>query len=225
MALFGRGPTRDDGAERIRVYFGQMLEDGRHTFDLAANSLLGGTDPETITKDIWATDKRINHNERRIRRLITTHATAPGPTALPTSLLFMSLVKDAERIGDYAKNILDLARQGNGVASCCHADLVEIKDLVSRLMAKSRSVFETEDEGAAKATIQALDTVRERCDRGAYGLLTHKEGGGDLVAAALAYRFFKRIVSHTMNVVSSLVVPLDRLDYYDEDKAGRDPNF
>lgn len=221
MSLFGRGPARDDGMERIRVYFGQMLEDGRHTFDLAANALLGGTDPETITKDIWATDKRINRNERRIRRLVTTHATVHGATAIPTSLVFMSLVKDAERIGDYTKNILDLSRRGHGAAPDCHADLVEIKDLLSRLMGKSRSVFETEDEDAARATIQDLDALRERCDKAAYALLEREEGGGPVVVAAFAYRFFKRITSHTMNVVTSLVVPLDQLDYYDEDEAGR----
>ena len=33
---------------------------------------------------------------------------------------------------------------------------------------------------------------------------------------ALYYRYLKRITAHTMNMLTSLVMPLDRLDYYDE---------
>lgn len=211
----------DGGIDEIRKYFGQMLEDGRHTFDLAANALLGGTDTEVITEDIWATDKRINHNERRIRRLVTTRATAHGAAALPTSLVFMSLVKDAERIGDYAKNILDLARRGEGVDADSTSDLVVLKDRISRMMAKARNVFESEDEAVAAEMLAQMDAIRDHCNDMVDGLTTRETGGGQIVAAALSYRFFKRIVSHTMNIVTSLVLPLDQLDYYDEDRVGR----
>jgi hypothetical protein len=36
------------------------------------------------------------------------------------------------------------------------------------------------------------------------------------VSRALYYRFLKRTTAHVMNVLTSLVQPLDRLDYYDE---------
>jgi hypothetical protein len=29
-------------------------------------------------------------------------------------------------------------------------------------------------------------------------------------------------LAHSMNIITSVVVPLDRLDYYDEDEHGRD---
>ena len=42
------------------------------------------------------------------------------------------------------------------------------------------------------------------------------------MSRALLYRYLKRITAHLMNVISSLVMPVHRLDYYDEKKADRD---
>ena len=43
----------------------------------------------------------------------------------------------------------------------------------------------------------------------------------DAVARALYFRFLKRITAHVMNFLTSLVLPIDRLDYYDEPKDDR----
>ena len=45
----------------------------------------------------------------------------------------------------------------------------------------------------------------------------------DAVARALYFRFLKRITAHVMNFLTSLVLPVDQLDYYDEAKDDRDP--
>lgn len=41
------------------------------------------------------------------------------------------------------------------------------------------------------------------------------------VSRALYYRYLKRITAHVMNFLTSLVMPVDRLDYYDEEKEDR----
>jgi hypothetical protein len=41
------------------------------------------------------------------------------------------------------------------------------------------------------------------------------------VSRALYFRFLKRITAHVMNFLTSLVMPVDRLDYYDEAKQDR----
>ncbi len=106
---FSRGKEDAPGMEKLHAEFGQMLDAGRHTFNVAANSFLGGTDLDVIRKDLFDTDLRINHAEQRIRREIVVHATVHGPSSFPACLVLMSVVKDAERLGDYAKNIFDLA--------------------------------------------------------------------------------------------------------------------
>ena len=97
------------GLTKIHVQFLQMLEDGRHIFDAAANCVLGRGDPEVIRADLYRTDLRINATEQRIRREIVVHGSIHGSATFPAMLIMMSLVKDAERIGDYAKNLFELA--------------------------------------------------------------------------------------------------------------------
>ena len=55
-------------------------------------------------------DKEINEFQRDIRRKVMTHLVMRGNTTdVPTGLILINMVVDIERVGDYCKNILDLA--------------------------------------------------------------------------------------------------------------------
>ena len=41
-------------------------------------------------------------------------------------------------------------------------------------------------------------------------------GARDAAAVVMGTRFYKRIAAHVLNVLSSVVMPLHKLDYYDE---------
>jgi hypothetical protein len=41
-----------------------------------------------------------------------------------------------------------------------------------------------------------------------------------VATTAVTYRYLKRVLAHSMNIITSVVMPLDRLDYYDEDENG-----
>ncbi|HEX9794732.1 MAG TPA: PhoU domain-containing protein [Planctomycetota bacterium] len=213
--------SRSDGTQEMRRSFEQMLEDGRHIFDAATNALLGGTDPVVIRDDLWATDKRINHNERQIRRMLMTHAVSYGMSELPFCLSLMSLVKDAERIGDYGKNIFDLAALDLKVLDDSRSDLVALKDTISKLLVRARNVYDNQRENEARSFLAESDALQSLCDKRTNALLLRTEGGGRLAATALTYRYFKRVVAHAMNIITAVVLPLDQLDYYDEDASGR----
>ena len=45
---------------------------------------------------------------------------------------------------------------------------------------------------------------------------------GPAAPRALLNRYLKRITAHLMNVMTAVVMPLDRLDYWDEDRVDRD---
>ena len=202
------------GFDEIRRRFCQMLEDGRHIFDAAANALLGGTDPETIRKDLFRTDQRINATEQQIRRMIVVHGTVHGVMSFPSLLVMMSVAKDAERIGDYAKNVFDLAVEKVDLGGPEERRrLVELKDEISRLLVRARNVFESEDEEAGRLFLADCDRLEDICDErldAALHATTNAAGW------ALAYRYFKRTASHASNIVTSVVMPLDKLDFHDE---------
>ncbi len=203
-------------AEEIMTLFEQMLDDGRHIFDAASNALVGGTDPATVKEGIWSTDKRINHNERKIRRRVLTHASVHGRAPIASDLVLMSLVKDAERIGDYAKNLYDLASLGPNLDSGVREELVELKDTASRMLVRCKNIYRSEDEAAARAFIAEAGSFNKHCDLRTNEMVMRREADGTAAAAALAYRYLKRVVSHAMNIITSVVVPFDKLDYFDE---------
>ncbi|HCK40420.1 MAG TPA: hypothetical protein DHW22_02175 [Planctomycetaceae bacterium] len=209
------------GMQRMQAEFGQMLDAGRHIFDSAANAFLGGTNLEVIRKDLFATDKLINHAEQQIRREIVVHTTVHGPSSFPQCLVLMSIVKDAERVGDYAKNIFDLAEISPQEPTGEYKDdLIDLKDRISNLMANCRKVFDKNDEMAAKEYIAVAELIEDHCDKKISEFVT--TGNRELSATyALAYRYFKRVASHSLNVLTSIVQPLDKLDYSENKTDGQ----
>jgi phosphate uptake regulator len=106
MSFFRR--PDESGIEHIEAQVQRMVNDARHTFDLALNAITGGS-VETVADEVRRTDRRINVTEMEIRRELVVHFAVHGGADATEMLVFMNMIKDLERIGDYNKNIFDLA--------------------------------------------------------------------------------------------------------------------
>ena len=74
---------------------------------ISAGSMLfeGNANPEARTL-LYQKDREVNKLQRTIRKKVVAHMSVAGNrTDVPYCLLLMSLVKDVERLGDYAKNL------------------------------------------------------------------------------------------------------------------------
>lgn len=201
------------GLNELRRNFLEMLQDGRHIFDAAANALLGGTDPEIIREDLYTTDRRINHTERKIRRALVVHGSVHGRSTFSALLVMMSVAKDAERVGDYAKNIFELARLTVDLGSSAErGELVEVKTKISKLLARAHGLFEQQDKAAAGVFLEDCMAVQRTCDNAVTALVVETER--NTAAQVLCWRYLKRVVSHVGNIVTSVVVTVDQLDFY-----------
>ena len=223
LEFFRRGS--ENQLETIESQIGQMLGEARHSFDLAVGALMAGASASAVDKDVHKTDRRINKLERKIRRELVVHVSVNASgTDVPMVLAFMAVAKDIERIGDYTKNIWDLANQGVDLSDGEDIDtLTAYRDRISLLISQTAQTF------LDRATDQAWDYLKE-----ADGLLSEfDERIDEFVASerpstfgvprALFYRYLKRITAHLMNVLTALTMPVDRLAYYDEDRRDRDP--
>jgi phosphate uptake regulator len=217
---FLRSKDEDDRLENIEVIVQRMLADDKHVFDLAMSTLVGGVDPGTVRREIKATDQRVNEGEREVRRDLVVHASVVGAIDTPAVLVYMSIVKDIERIGDYAKNLLDLARDGASFAD--RPRWQEVSDQVSQLIATTAETFATRDADRARQLLSEGDELLDHFDAAVSELVKGEDQGPDAVARALALRYLKRVVAHLTNVLSAVVMPVDRLDYFDEDPEDRD---
>ena len=133
-------------------------------------------------------------------------------------LAYMNVVKDLERIGDYNKNVLDLAMDGVTVTD---PDLIEIAGELQVRITGVGEILADQDEDLARRFIDHGDELRRRCDDAVSGLIHSEEPAATAVPRVLLYRYFKRINAHSTNVVSAVVMPVDRIDYFDEDEADR----
>ena len=107
--FFRGGASAVEGVESTLV---QMLLDGREVFDTATDALFGGGKSKETKREVRSTDRHINVAQQDVRRELMIHASIQDTVDLPLVLAYMSTVKDAERIGDYAKNVYDLVTYG-----------------------------------------------------------------------------------------------------------------
>jgi phosphate uptake regulator len=206
-----------DTIESVEQQLVEMVRDGRVVYDAAMEALFGGGKSKATKKHVRRTDQGINEMQRVVRRELLVHVSAQPSADLPLVLSYMSIVKDAERIGDYAKNIYDLVRWGAGFVAEPDIDvLADARDKVGSLITETAEVFESRDLERAQQLIAKADDfldVHDDCIRDAFNW----EGDpSDAVARALYYRYLKRITAHLMNLMTALTMPLDQLDYYDE---------
>ena len=219
---FFRGNV-DQPLEEIESLIVGMLNDSRHTFDLAINAVVGGTDAAAVGKEIRKSDRKVNKAEREVRRQIVVQISVRGERVdVPHVLAWMSIIKDAERIGDYAKNIWDLAAAGVDLSGAEDtATWLAYRDRTSHLIANCARIFSERDADAAHEILPGLDDALDEYDAIVENQFVSEGRPRDAVSRALLSRYLKRITAHAMNVLTSLVMPIERLDYYDEKKADR----
>lgn len=215
----GTGPKAMDDVHSTLV---QMLNDGHDIFVVASNALFGGGKSKATKKEVRSTDKEINAAQGEVRRTLMTHA-AVNLGDLPEVLQYASIVKDAERVGDYAKNLYDLVRYGANFDGAPDEDtLASYRDAVAGLISEAADVFDAIDTERAQELINKADGFLDEYDANVKAQFSTDLPTDEAVSRALYFRFLKRTTAHVMNVLTALVQPLDRLDYYDEAKEDRE---
>jgi Na+/phosphate symporter len=218
--LFGTDSSR--GLDQVRATILEMLANDRHSFDLATSALLMGAHADVVGPDLLATDRQVNEATAEVRRQLVVHVGVHGASEATPVLTFMSVVKDVERVGDYAKNILDLAREGADLSQDeDQEELSSYRNRVSTLITEASRIFGEGDAEAARALSTEADEMLDDFDRHVDAYVQSDLPARAAVPRALYYRYLKRIVAHLMNLLTALTMPLDRLDYFDEEPAGR----
>ena len=208
--------------DRIEATLQQMITDDLHAFELAMSALLGERSPHEVGPELRATDHGVNAAERDIRRELVVHASVLGAIDTPAILIYMSIVKDIERIGDYAKNLFDLASDGADLSTGLYTgEITTLAAEVPEFIREAAEVFHERDEERAKSLMHRGDALLDRFDERVSALVREEHPDHQAVAVALTHRYLKRIVAHAMNVLSAVVMPVDRLDYFDEDPEDR----
>jgi phosphate uptake regulator len=211
--LRAKSPLKD-----MLTEFTQMLEKTEWMFDTTMKVLLAEKKAADVQKDIYAKDKEVNEHQRSIRRKIISHLSLHPRADVPVCLVLMSVVKDAERMGDYCKNIFEL-----GVMFDVAFDrgryktpLKELAEQVENLFSKTRKAFMWSDEQIAHSIIAKGEAINKQCDMLITQLIADDLPTKKAVAYTLLARYIKRVSSHLANIATSVVTSVDNLDFRDE---------
>lgn len=214
--LFSTSPSgSSQGMEKLRSEFCEMLNFGRRAFLLAVDGYLRHIEISEYREELFTIDKSINKAERRIRKELAIHAAIHGKTDFDQCLILMSIVKDAERLGDIAKNIFDLTMAAPCIPEGMYKGKLEmLKNAILGMVDNCSHVFATLDESMATELICQAAAIEDTCDKNIRWFLSEKSPSERAdVAYALAFRYFKRYASHVRNIASSVVQPLHKLDF------------
>jgi len=192
-----------------------MLRESRSMFADAVDSF-GQEQP--LHDDIYRRDRQINRFERKVRRNIITHLAVSTDPDVNTALVLTSIVVDIERIGDYTKNIVELAAMHPGIfrGGELTDDIKDLETMVMRMLDELVPSLEQTDVDRARQILGDHQILADRVEDGLRELIRGRvlgEDSGAAVVAALYLRYLKRVSAHIKNVASSVVNPFYRIGF------------
>lgn len=231
LMRWGRG----DDPDRIHEVFLGMLHQAREAVALAVAARVGHVDVEQALASVSELEADGDEAEMQLRRLVLVHASVHGASEIPGCLTYMSIGKDAERISDLALGLCQIAERTPPPHPPAREDLAMLGHAVVTVLERLPAVIADDDEDGARDLIREARAAQQACtarlddvvrdEAGDEVAVTAAIGGGhehgvadaheprQPVALALTYRHLGRIAANALNIASSIVVPLDRLDY------------
>ncbi len=196
----------------------EMLEIDREMFNESIKALRQ-SDSADIPIDIYAMDKKINSFERDVRRKVMTHLAISGNQDLGSGLILTSVVIDIERIGDYTKNIYDLAvnHPKKLTGDSFEDKLSTIENNTTEYFNQTIDTFKNQDIDSARNLMQnykgEISQVSESIVKGIISAKNHSIDPSQSAAVVLYSRYLKRIAAHSRNLISSIINPFERIGY------------
>lgn len=210
-----------DQLENVEQQLAAMLAQCQDAYQIATETVFGERDPVKGGEELLELDKEINRTERAIRRELLVHGTVRGAEVDQGLMLtYMSVAKDIERVGDKCKDIWELTEMGANLSvGDDTAELAKHRQHVAELIAWTLDAFATENAEKVHELIATINDDAAHYDTHVFHFVQSDMPARFAAPRALFYRYIKRLSRHLSNILSSVVMPVDRLDFYNQAKA------
>lgn len=207
-----------DFLNQVLEDFKAMLDDAEEMFRSVRKKLIYDEDDPGLKDKIYSIDKKINELQKDIRKRIVEHLAIQPSVNIPTSLLLMSVVKDAERLGDYSKNLYEVTTLlTNPIDPNTFKNLFgNIDNEILDFFKETKDAFIQSDENKAISSWDYQKAIKIKCEETIKKLSNSNLSVNEAVCFTLMTRYFKRLTGHLTNIATSVILPIDKLDYYDE---------
>ena len=198
--------------------FDRMLDLTHRLTDQAGSHLFDGPPSQADREALRELDAQVNALARQIRRQVVAHL-ATGGKGAPYGLLLMSLVKDVEAMGDYARRLSGIRASG-GAPLPSSGELVDdvrrIRDRLSGIYGDMKPHFAEESAEHARVLVDRAAEASRIADGLPARIAAGDQDAATTVTLLSAVFFYQRIAAHLGNVLSGVFLPLDQLDHFDE---------
>lgn len=207
--------------DEVVTDFEEMLRIGSAMYEKVMGALLDGEASPDLRKDLYKEDAKLNMLEQTIRRKIVSQLSSSQGVEEPIAscLILMSISKDAERIGDYVKNMFTIYEVKPRISreEPYYGRLKAVKKEISELFESVQSAYQESNKEEARRLVEKAFNAQKICDENLKDLLLATPGE-DHVAYAVLSRFFKRSLAHLSNIATSIFMPVTKIDFFDEIK-------
>ena len=209
----------EDSLSQAWASSNEMLTLSHVMFTDSIGALRSG-EKNKVIKSIKQRDTDINKYQRDIRKkVVTYYSISKDVTNLDSGLVLINMVVDIERIGDYTKNILDLAKNHpkKFVSEKISDDLRVVEKAVIERFGNTIKAVEEMDEKVAKELIKSYRSdLGKLSDNLVASSISGKLQIGEEHKASsmvLYARYLKRIGAHLKNITSVVVNPFESIGY------------
>ena len=209
----------EDSLSQAWASSNEMLTLSHVMFTDAIGALRSG-EKNKVIKSIKQRDTDINKYQRDIRKkVVTYYSISKDVTNLDSGLVLINMVVDIERIGDYTKNILDLAKHHpkKFVSEKISDDLRVVEKAVIERFGNTIKAVKEMDEKVAKELIKSYRSdLGKLSDNLVASSISGKLQIGEEHKASsmvLYARYLKRIGAHLKNITSVVVNPFESIGY------------
>ena len=209
----------EDSLSQAWTSSNEMLTLSHVMFTDSIGALRSG-EKNKVIKSIKQRDTDINKYQRDIRKkVVTYYSISKDVTNLDSGLVLINMVVDIERIGDYTKNILDLAKYHpkKFVSEKISDDLRVVEKAVIERFGNTIKAVEEMDEEVAKELIKSYRSdLGKLSDNLVASSISGKLQIGEEHKASsmvLYARYLKRIGAHLKNITSVVVNPFESIGY------------
>ena len=209
----------EDSLSQAWTSSNEMLHLSHEMFTDSINALRSG-EKNKVIKSIKLRDEEINQYHRDIRKkVVTYYSVSKDVTNINSGLVLINMVVDIERVGDYTKNILDLAKYypKKLKSEKVSEDLRIIEQAVIERFQNTVKAVEEMDEIAAKELIKSYrsDLGKLSDNLVASSISGDLEIGEEHMASSMVLyaRYLKRIGAHLKNITSVVINPFESIGY------------
>ena len=209
----------EDSLSQAWTSSNEMLTLSHEMFVDSVNALRSG-EKNKVIKSIKQRDTDINEYHREIRKkVVTYYSISKDVTNIHSGLVLINMVVDIERLGDYTKNILDLAKHHPEklISENISDDLRVIEKAVIGRFGDTIKAVEKMDEEIAKDLIKSYrnDLGKLSDSLVASSISGNLQIGEEHKASSMVLyaRYLKRIGAHLKNITSVVVNPFESVGY------------